>query len=245
MKGSLWSPQRTHCSKATSRRRGISAARNKQTNLIPNTHWHLFYIPKKNNNDVRYSSSLSATFVYCACAFHCVTASLLLPPIVISDFCLLSSFPTLLLPLPFLLPLSCQKEKKRRRKKIIKKKPSRSHSSLARSITSYPNHERGKNTICIPGHVCDAPGREGGRGEGKVGGRREGKTGRAGSLESQFEEWLKSLDIKSGVWGPLLTNPFAFFFLFFGSWVFFSRKEDGLTLGEGVKPGAGSPCYQP
>lgn len=54
--------------------------------------------------------------------------------------------------------------------------------------------------------------RGGGRERRREDGREEGREeGRAGSLESQFEEWLKSLDIKSGVWGPLLTNLFAFF----------------------------------
>lgn len=41
---------------------------------------------------------------------------------------------------------------------------------------------------------------------------REGEGGR-GLLKSQFKEWLKSLHIQSGVWGPLLTNLFAVFFL--------------------------------
>lgn len=59
--------------------------------------------------------------------------------------------------------------------------------------------------------------RGGGRERRREDGREEGREeGRAGLLESQFEEWLKSLDIKSGVWGPLLTNLFwkggAFFF---------------------------------
>lgn len=54
-----------------------------------------------------------------------------------------------------------------------------------------------ENTICIPEHVCVAQEKWG---EEKK--RREvrGEEG-GGFLESQFEEWLKSLDIKSGVWG--------------------------------------------
>lgn len=38
-----------------------------------------------------------------------------------------------------------------------------SHSALASSIIGYPNKEKGKNTICIPDHVCDARGKKGER----------------------------------------------------------------------------------
>lgn len=94
-------------------------------------------------------------------------------------------------PLVCCCPAKRKKNKKRRRKN-----PPLAHSSLACSITSYPNNERGKHNLYSGARLC-CTGEVGGGKEGEGGKRRGGRR----ILESQFEEWLKSLDIKSGVWG--------------------------------------------
>lgn len=144
VKGSLWNPLWIRTAASEQDELMLVSKKKKKK---PHIRYSIasFYIQKIIMLDIlpHFPLHLSTVCVWvCVCMRFVVSQPLFLPPIVISDFSLWSSFTTLLL--PFLSFAAVLLKEKRRRCRRRRKNPPVSHSPLACSITSYPNNERGK-----------------------------------------------------------------------------------------------------